>query len=197
MTGDQELEPEAAATKIAPSKVRYIKLGTGNAWFEDCRANNRLELGHRAIPHDLAMTRDKNAVAALYLSDERTAAKATNYAREVLDFYDGDENALWITFAEGCLWWAFAKAEVVTVGESQEQGQRARAVIGSWSNRDANGNLLTFGSLSTSLTQVAAYRRTICSVKAAGYAVRRIGNALATKSGPGKATTTAARRLGQ
>jgi hypothetical protein len=148
-------EPSNTQFPITASKVRYIKLGVGNAWFEDCKRHVRMEFGHKAVPHDVATAGDKDAIAAMYRQEGRTSGKATGYAREVMDFYDRDEACLWITFADGCLWWGFAKADVEMLGETPEHGARARAMITSWSNRDAKGQVLTFGSLSTSLTQVA------------------------------------------
>lgn len=70
------------AFPIPATKVRYIKLGVGNAWFADCKLHDRMEFGHKAVPHDVARLRDKDAIAAIYRSQGRTAGKATGYLRE-------------------------------------------------------------------------------------------------------------------
>ena len=60
------------------------------------------------------------------------------------------------------------------LGETATHGERCRDLVAPWSNRNAKGELLTMGSLSTRLTKVAAYRQTICGVEAFDYLVRRI-----------------------
>lgn len=159
---------------IAPAVVRYIKLGTNNAWFDSCRRHDRLAFGHRAIPHETAMLKDRAAIAAAYLADGRTPSKASDYAREILDFYTLGPDCLWVTFAEGSLWWAFAEPEVHPLDPAEDAGVRYRRVLKPWSNLDAHGNPLSFGTLSTRLTKVAAYRQTLCGVEAEDYLIRRI-----------------------
>lgn len=159
---------------IAPTGARYIKLGYGNAWFESCKANDRVELGHALIPHETALSGSREDVAAIYRGEGRTPGKATSFAREVLEFYGLGDDHIWITFAQGCLWWAFARPEVEMLGETKTNGQRARPLVAPWSNLDAHGQVLTINSLSTRLTQVASYRQTLCKVEAFDYLVRRI-----------------------
>ncbi|NIA28138.1 MAG: hypothetical protein GWP02_08785, partial [Desulfobulbaceae bacterium] len=92
---------------IAPITARYIKLGPGNAWFDSCRSNDRIELGHKLVSHKLAMSGDRHAIAAVFLEQGKEKKTASRYAREVVDFYHtcGDD-CLWVTFADGHLWWA-------------------------------------------------------------------------------------------
>lgn len=68
---------------ITASKVRYIKLGVGNAWFEDCQRYDRMEFGHKAVSHEVATAGVKDAIAAIYREKGHSAGKATGYAREV------------------------------------------------------------------------------------------------------------------
>ena len=143
---------------INPTAIRYIKLGPKNRWFESCRTHNRIELGHSAVPHELAETGGREAVAAFHMAAGKNASKATDYAREISDFYHLDEHALWVTFAEGCLWWAFARQGVEMLGETEEHGSRAdpsRSVVKQGRERA----VLKYADLSTRLTKVSAYRR--------------------------------------
>lgn len=165
----------ASSFPITPSTVRYIKLGVGNQWFESCKRNNRLEFGHHDVPHAVAMMGDRKAIAKIYVDMGRTPGKGADYARAVFDFYHLDESCLWITFAEGSLWWAFAKRDVVMLEPDGNHGVRCRDLVTSWSNLDVNGNVLSQSSLSTRLTKVAAYRQTLCGVgDAEAYLVNRI-----------------------
>jgi hypothetical protein len=78
---------------------------------------------------------------------------------------------------------------VVFVGpETRSEGSAYRRTIGPWCNTDVPGRL-PMHALSTSLTQLAGDRRTICSVGAADYLLRRINAA----EEPGVAAAQAAR----
>lgn len=159
---------------ITPTDIRYIKLGPANTWFQDCRENNRTDFGFADIPHELAVRGDWEAVEARFGEIGTSSRKVRDFTREVREFYTQDETCLWITFADGHLWWAFAEHEVIWAGEGDHGGVRYRRTIRSWSNTDIFGEPLRQSDLSTRLTQVAAYRQTLCAVAEGDYAIRRI-----------------------
>ncbi len=110
-----------------------------------------------------------------YLAQGLRPATATGYVTEARAFYDADPQVLWITFARGRLWWAFARPEVHWIGGSGDtQGTRYRKTIDGWHDHDLAGTPLDLERLSTSLTQLAGYRRTICRVAQAEYCLRMI-----------------------
>ena len=160
--------------KVAPSAVRYIKLGQGNAWAEDCLSNGYIALGHHDAPHELCLADDWDGVAAA-IQKARGMKHPRSAAREVQDFYELDEDCLWITFHAGQMWWARAGAEVIpektTLGGS---GSRYRRVIGSWVANDVQGKSLLLDQISTKLTKTGSYRQTLCRVEAEDYAIRLI-----------------------
>lgn len=158
--------------RLSPTAVRYIKLGPGGEWLRRCLADGMIEFGHASVPHALAAAGDWPAVEAL-LRQDRTPSKASDFLREVKDFYQLDADALWITIGEGKLWWAFAEPAVFAIEEAG-RGARARRVIGAWRDTNLSGEVLRLGSLSTRLTKVAAYRQTLCRVEAEAYLVRRL-----------------------
>lgn len=161
---------------IEPRDVRYIKLGPGNAWFPHCRDTGRIALGHAAVPHDLAQAGDWAAVTRhLVEICGRAPGKASDFTREIRDFYSLGADCLWITFAEGRLWWAFAAPGVEWQGgDGAETGVRYRTLRQNWSDKDIKGKALDASRLSTKLTCLMAYQQTLCSVAAADYAIRRI-----------------------
>lgn len=160
--------------RISPTTVRYIKLGPANGWFKSAIANNRIEFGHREVPHELALAGDAEAISALHLAKGRTAGKANDYAREVLDFYRLGADCLWITFGEGALWWGFASPEVHLLPGLENGPSRYRELLAPWSSLDLAGRRLSVSTLSTRLTQVAAYRQTLCRLRDPAAMVRRI-----------------------
>lgn len=162
--------------KLAPKEVRYIKLGEGNCWAPHSLKNGEMHFGHRDIPHDICLAQDWDQVVELKARRMRLG-KARDMAREVRDFYSLGNDCLWITFVDGYLWWAFAEPEVIWLGpEENGQGARMRKVIGRWQNTNIKGEELRINNLSSRLTQTAAYRQTLCKVKAADYLLRRINS---------------------
>ena len=60
------------------------------------------------------------------------------------------------------------------LGKGEGHGEQTRKTINGWSSTDINGAPLRIDGLSTKLTKVANYRRTICAVEAEEYLLRRI-----------------------
>lgn len=162
--------------KIKPIEVRYIKLGPGNAWARSSIASNRIPFGHKEVPHELADAGDWGAAKALLSGpDGRSPAKATDFVREIREFYTLGADCLWITFVDDKLWWAFAEPEVIAVtGDQDIAGARYRRVIDRWRCANVKGATITVHDLSTKLTKTGTYRQTLCRVEHADYAVRII-----------------------
>ena len=160
---------------IDPKEVRYIKLGAGGKWVRVSLDRDEIHFSHRTVPADLCIQGDWDAVVQHRIDRGRSPAKAKDGMREIRDFYTLGANCLWITFAEGHLWWAFAEPAVVWLGTEEDgRGARMRKTVDGWRRVSINGEPLSVDRLSTRLTQVAAYRQTICKVKASDYLLRRI-----------------------
>lgn len=159
--------------QLHPAAVRYIKLGPSGAWLRRCIEDGIVEFGHAAVPHAVAAAASRTELAKTFVEEGRSASKATDFAREIADFYELGSDCLWITIGEGRLWWCFAEAEVMPC-TGEDRGARYRRVVDRWRDSDINGRVLSLGSLSTRLTKVAAYRQTLCRVEAEDYLLRRI-----------------------
>ena len=120
----------------------------------------------------------------------QTTAQAQAALRGLRDFYTLGTDCLWITVADGHLWWAFADPAVIWLGPSTAaRGARLRRTIGSWRNTDLQGRPLKSDELSPRLTRVAADGRTIRAVAAADDLVRQING----REAPALARARAAR----
>jgi hypothetical protein len=160
---------------ITATKTRYIKLGRNGSWERAALDGGEVHFGLRDAPHDLMLTGAFDAIRQHSIEQGRGEAAATRDAREAIDFYQLDEKCLWITFAREHMWWAFAAPEVRWLGgDGTSHGERVRKVIGGWNNKDCHGEPLRISRLSTRLTKVAGYRRTICGIEAQDYLLRRI-----------------------
>jgi hypothetical protein len=152
--------------EIRPTAIRYIKLGARGAW-EAGLDLGQVGWGLPTDPHDLALACDWQGVHDTYRTAGAAQGTATGYTNEARSFYDGDRNALWITFARGRMWWTFAEPDVHwSGGDGASAPTRFRTACGGWSDRDIAGARLDLDRLSTRLTQLAGYRRTICTLSA-------------------------------
>jgi len=197
-------EQDGRAGRVNPGEVRYIKLGRGGAWEAASLDGGRLDWGIPENPFDLAAVQDWAGARQFYIDHGAPPASATGFARELKDFSTLGSDCLWITFARGHLWWAFAEPGVhLSGGDAKHEGEGYRTVVGRWRSTDRLGRPLTIDSLSSRLTQLAGYRGTICNVRERDYLLRRInaeeeplvGRAVAARSALIEATTDLIRGL--
>ncbi len=163
---------------IAPRGVRYIKLGPAGRWAEAAIGTGKLVLDFREIEHELAVSGNDEALASACLEfrgGDKTSASTD--VGEIRAFYEAGEDELWIAFHAGKLWWAFAKEGVSPSDPAEGLGARYRRTLDGWRSTDANGSELAMRDLDGRITQLAGYRRTICSVKQADRVVRLINGA--------------------
>jgi hypothetical protein len=159
---------------IAAQTVRYIKFGRAGGWVDVSLERAELHFGHGKISHEMALVGDREAIKQMRIDQGRDTRAAAEDAREIVDFYHLGSDCLWITFARDHLWWTFAEPKVIWLGTGNGHGERVRKSIGGWRSTDINGRPLKTNTLSTKLTKVASYRRTICAVDAQEYLLRRI-----------------------
>lgn len=174
-----EIRQNLHADRIAPSAVRFIKLGEGGGQEARCLAENLVRVEFRAVSHELARSGDRDAIREVYLAEGRVARIASSFANQILDFYSLDERALWVTFVDGHLWWAFADREVIPDRDpdDHENGNaRYRRVLGAWRSDSLGGSPLLLQDLSGRLTQMSGFRGAMCDVKESDYLIRRIND---------------------
>jgi hypothetical protein len=160
---------------ISAATVRYIKLGKGGRWADEALARGELHFGYGKATHELALAGDAEKMKRHLVDLGRSPQAAARDTTEVAEFYELGSDCLWITFAQDHLWWTFAHPEVTWVKDAQTKfAERTRKSIGGWRKTDVNGTPLRTDALSTKLTKVGAYRRTICNVSAKDYLLRRI-----------------------
>lgn len=164
--------------KVTAKTARYIKLGKGGGYETVALERGELHFGFGQVPHATALTLDLEQIKECQIAAGRSGKAAADDAREIADFYQLDRDCLWVTFARGRMWWTFAETEVIWLGgDGKSTGQRIRKCIGGWKNIDIKGAPLKLESLSTILTKVVGYRRTICAVDK-DYVLRRINGTI-------------------
>jgi len=173
---DVEFAPARQVDKpFAVGAVRYIKLGKGGIWAESALEKGVIPFGYRGVSHELCEQGKWEDVQRYLRENGRSVAGAGQGARELKDFYSLPDDTLWVTIADGHLWWAFASGPVKEVASwSDEEPSRQRDTRSGWSKVSLDGEPLTVRSLSSALTRTAGYRMTLCSVQREDYLLRRI-----------------------
>lgn len=164
--------------RITATSANYIKLGPNGRWEKRCLREGTLRFGYAEIGHELARSRDKEAIRQFFVDRGHATGAASDHARQIMAFYNSEPDQLWVTFADGHLWWCFAETEVVelelTRVAAERDGARLRQTVGGWHNRNINGEPLRISELNGALTRLASYRMTVCQVRAFDYLVRKI-----------------------
>ena len=165
---------------VRASQAKYIKLGRGGKWERMCLEDGTMRFGYGDVPHELALSGDREGVRKLYTEKGATPTAATSHANQVLAFYHDRPDTLWITISAGYLWWCFAHPEVEYLGNEsdrdKERGARLRRTIDGWRNTSLGGQPLRISDLNGGLTKVAAYRATLCNVEMLDYLLRKIND---------------------
>lgn len=160
--------------KITPKQIRYIKLGDGGRWAEESLRDGTLSFGYHSISHDICEQKDWDKVWGL-LSMRKSKGAQTAGVTEVRTFYEAGEDCLWITFADGHLWWSFARPKVHWIGGAdQTRPSRNRRTVDGWHKTDVAGKPLRIADLSSKLTMLSSFRGTVCTVAEENYLLRRI-----------------------
>ncbi|MCP1853270.1 MULTISPECIES: restriction endonuclease [unclassified Bradyrhizobium] len=169
---------ESSADKPFPfnvGEVRYIKLGERGKWASEAIREGILPFGYRAVTHSTCVQGDWDRVRQELAAMGRTKAGVGQGLRELQAFYSLGEDTLWVTIADGHLWWTFADAAVVAANDDDAAAPaRFRRTRGGWRCTSLSGEPLTSRSLSSALTSTANYQMTICAVRHADYLLRRI-----------------------
>jgi hypothetical protein len=152
---------------IQPVESRFIRLGPGGRWAKRAIETGTLRFGVPGEPHDLCLGGDFEAARDQLLASGMAAKNVGELVREIRDFYALGPDCLWITLAEGRLWWGYADPEVIDLRPTEDgnTGVVARRMRDRWRDHSIVGEELVTSRLSTRITQVGAYQRTICRVR--------------------------------
>lgn len=140
--------------------VRRLKLGKGNKWAAAAIEAGELVFGDPCISHEAAMAKNWDAIWNAYRATTTKDGVATNWTRELVDFYTLGEECLWVTFYGGLLYWAFA-APGVSFNAALDPPRRRKTVDG-WHCTDLKGEKINSFALSSAITQTATAQTTIC-----------------------------------
>jgi hypothetical protein len=161
-------------TKIQANKVLFIKLGHGGIFEKECiEESQTLRLGYREVDHQLCISGSWQKVHDYFTTEENSRTfVATSHTNQIRQFYEENEETLWITFFANKLWWCFSKPEITLHPDKT----KTRPVLGRWSDKDLNDNILLAGIISGKLLKTQGFRVTICRVPEEKYTLAKINS---------------------
>ncbi|EMH4738530.1 hypothetical protein V6N79_005533 [Klebsiella pneumoniae] len=159
--------------KIRATAVKYIKLGEGGEWERECLTSGIIRFGYDKTPHQMCLEGKWEEVNKVWLEERKyNQSTATSDVRQIRTFYTATPDMLFITFSQGLLYWCQPSGEVTEL----DDGSRIRPTVNGWHNHSLAGNLLSHSVLSGALLATQSYRGTICDVRLADYALRKIND---------------------
>lgn len=170
------------ADRIARApEIRFIRFGKGSSWAQEALAKGTIPLKFRNVGHAPCLAGDWDEVRRQLAASGRNPRAISNDVRELKAFYEFDE-CLWVTLCDGHLWWAFSEGGVEATDETgEDRPARFRKAADGWRRTNLNGEPLRVHQLSSALTKVASYQRTICKFEDEAYLVRKLlGESLPT-----------------
>jgi hypothetical protein len=135
---------------VAAKDAFYIKLGRGGEWEADCLKQGFLQFGYRETPHELCLAGEWDKVRDFWAARRGDQGTATRDMKQIRAFYEADENCLFITFANGLLYWCKPTGPVEIL---PDRSHRRATVDGSISAASSNvtsaGTIKAFDSRSS------------------------------------------------
>ncbi|MDB5978361.1 MAG: hypothetical protein JWR07_5121 [Nevskia sp.] len=155
-----------------PSSIRYVKSGKGGKWWGAAKSRSEVHCGWRKVPADLIEKADVGAIEALP-TDIRGATQEFN---ALCDLLVRPSQHIWMTFAEGCMWWCTVQDGVVVnpLRESETEGHFWLKCALPWRCESVTGRHLATGNLPGIVTATAGFRATVCTPGGAKEALRII-----------------------
>jgi len=150
---------------IEPQTFRFIKLGAKGTWEKSCiEEESTIRLGYESPHHENSLAGEWAPVRAFWLEYRKgDRGAASRDLKQIRDFYELSEDALWFTFYKRRLYWCFAEKQVIQRSDDSSRTRRTRS---GWSCRDINGkNELTIENIDGRVSKVQGFRGTICAVE--------------------------------
>lgn len=165
------------STEIAPTRVRYIKLGDKGGWERECLKEGIARFGfgtERSEKFELCNAGQWDQLKLAFLEEDKDKGTATRFTNELKLLWEDQSNILWVTFIEDSFCWGFFEQG----GPWRHQGGHGsyRKVRDGWCSKDLKGLALPKNSLPGFITKLTAYRGTSCALDPVQtrYIVQRI-----------------------
>ena len=157
---------------VVAERSFFIKLGRAGEWETDCFRDGTLRLGYCETPEELCSAGKWDHVKDFWRRLRGDAGAGTSDGNQIRIFHESDENCIFITFANGLLYWCKPTGFVEVLPDRT----RRRATVDGWHSQNINGSSLSFDRLSGELLKTQGFRGTICKVRQHSYLLRKIND---------------------
>lgn len=98
---------------VHANRVRYIKLGAGAEWAEECLRSDTLRIGFCTNEYfDLCTKAKWDALARAFEARGGTKSTPNNFVTQIRAVYEDDGTTLWVTFHTRRMYWTFVDVRV-------------------------------------------------------------------------------------
>lgn len=154
--------------KINPKEVFYIKLGNNGSWNQECIKKKIVKIGFNDIDINDIKSEKWDKIHKYY--SKRHGPWASIYTNQIKNFYQADEQTLWIIFYNQKLWWCLAKKPIYVNSDKTKY----KKTVNGWSSKNIAGEELLMNNLSGTFLKVQGFRSTICNVRESAYIINKI-----------------------
>lgn len=162
------------AMSVSAKYAYFIKLGQGGEWETESLEQGVIRFGYWETPHELCTPGAWEKVRDFWAERRRDAGAATRDMKQIRAFYESDDTSIFITFANGLLYWCRPVGAVEVLPDKT----RLRKTLNGWSSRSLGGVSLSSDRISGHLQKVQMFRGTICQVKQREYLLRKLNDDL-------------------
>lgn len=148
---------------VHATRVRYIKLGEGGGWADECLRSDTLRIGfwtHELF--DLCIKGKWNDLAREYEARGRSKSTVTSFVGQVRAVYEDDGATLWVTFHTRRMYWTFVDVRVPPQAMTHGEGSLRKTLP--WRGETIAGAPLWMTALPGTLTKTASYPGTSCEL---------------------------------
>lgn len=172
---------------VHANRVRYIKLGEGGEWAEECLRSGTLRIGFWTDEYfDLCVEGKWDELARAFEARGRSKSTASNFVGQVRAVYEDNGTTLWVTFHTRRMYWTFVDARDTPWIAPHGEGSLRKTLP--WRTETIRGAPLWMTSLPGRLTKTAGFPGASCDLERPDNVIRRI-------NGEGAPEVTAAERL--
>lgn len=156
--------------EIHAKRARFIRLGGSGDWASACIENGTIRMGFNEAVHKICLKGDWDAIKKIFLDMGKASYVASNIRNQLREFYEANQEVLWITFHANRLWWCFSEPKVTLLSD----GTRIRPTVDGWHDEDIQGQRLNLLSLKGSLAAMQGFQGASCNVREFQYLIHKI-----------------------
>jgi hypothetical protein len=122
-----------------PNSVRFVRNGASNSWWPAAKEEGVIHAGFDNLSLELLRHPDRASIVEAF--KDRSKSMNTRHTNEVWQLIDHPSQHIWITIAEGCLWWCTVHDEINGGREraSDTRGHFWLTCNLPWSDRSVDG----------------------------------------------------------